>query len=481
MKRKLLLIACLLFLAGQNAFSQSTSKYGLPSPKDYDKWSVGLSFGQTFFFGDVLKDPDNNNNAFKEFEFAPGFGLQLTRQLSHSVGLRASGAYGTLLAGPNKERISKDLRITNAKLEGRSIEGALEGVYTFGNISHLKRNKKFHFYVSLGLGFFNFDNELSGKTDNPGQPVFDTLVSTGSITELMVPFSLGFKYQLGKIDIGLSYDYRKTFTDKVDLSVNSLSEYDNYAFARLHVNYTFGKKNKAMEWINPMEVVYNDIADLKDRVDLLSGDKDKDGVSDMFDKDNSSEEGIKVYGDGTSIDTDGDGIPDHKDSDPYSLRGAKVDANGAEIDTDGDGVPDSRDLEPNTPKGDLVNFQGTTIKSNDGKDGSDGAAFFPSVFFDNNSSQVKQSQKDRILTVVRALKQNPNMKITITGNTDRVGSESTNDKLGQRRADVIRDHMVKVYGVDAARLTTESKGKREPMADNSNKAMDRRVDFSVTK
>ena len=97
-----------------------------------------------------------------------------------------------------------------------------------------------------------------------------------------------------KFDLALSYDYRVTFTDKVDVVENRLSEYDNYGFLRLGLNYTLGKKNKPMEWINPMEVVYNDIGDLKDKVDILSGDKDKDGVSDMFDKDNSTAEGLKV-------------------------------------------------------------------------------------------------------------------------------------------------------------------------------------------
>ncbi len=477
MKRKLLIVACLLFLAGHTAISQSSGKYGLPPSKDYDRWSVGLYFGQTFLASDVKEDPDNENKLTDGISFAPAFGLQVSRQLSHSVALRLSGGYSTFLAGPNPERVSAKLKLINGELEGSNIEGVLDGVYTFGNISHLKRNKKFHFFASLGIGVFNYDTELSGKSEST---LLDTVIS-GSDSRIMIPLGLGFKYQIGKLDLALSYDYRKTFTDDVDQIRKPETEYDSYSMVRLGLNYTLGKKNKAMEWINPMEVVYNDIADLKDRVDLLSGDKDKDGVSDMFDKDNSTEEGTKVYGDGTAIDTDGDGIPDHKDSDPYSLRGAKVDANGAEIDTDGDGVPDSRDLEPNTPKGDLVNFQGTTIMSKDGKDGAAGAAFFPSVFFDTNSTQIKQSQKDRILIVVRALKQNPNMKITITGNTDRVGSESTNDKLGQRRADAIRDHMVKVYGVDSARLTTGSKGKREPMADNSNKAMDRRVDFTVTK
>ena len=129
-------------------------------------------------------------------------------------------------------------------------------------------------------------------------------------------------------------EYRKTFTDDVDATVKTFSEYDSYYMMNAMVSYTLGKKNKPMEWVNPMEVVYNDISDLKEKVNILSGDKDKDGVSDLFDKDNSTPEGTKVYGDGTTVDTDGDGVADSKDADPYTAKGAKVDANGQEIDTE---------------------------------------------------------------------------------------------------------------------------------------------------
>ncbi len=473
MKQNLLLLTCCFLFIGNTLLAQGSGKYGLPSPKDYDKWSVGLYFGQTFLSSDVKEDPDNKNDLFSDIPFAPGFGLNISRQISHSVAIRLSGGYGTFEAGPNPERVG-NRKLLNGKLDGSVIEGALEGVYTFGNISHLKRNKRFHLFTSLGVGYFNFDTELSGISEST---LRDTSISDSDVA-FMIPVSLGFKYQIKKIDISLSYDFRKTFTDYIDQIRKPETEYDSYGMVKLGVNYTLGKKNKAMEWINPMEVVYNDIADLKDKVDILSGDKDKDGVSDMFDKDNSTEEGSKVYGDGTSIDTDGDGIVDSKDGDPFSLKNAKVDANGVEIDTDGDGVPDSRDLEPSTEKGKLVNFQGTTIEMNDTKTAME---FLPSVYFDVNSATIKQVYKDRILIVARALKSNPDLKVMVTGNTDYTAGDAFNEKLGLKRADAIKDHLVKVYGIDAARISTESKGEKDPMANNPNKTLNRRADFSVLK
>jgi OOP family OmpA-OmpF porin len=295
----------------------------------------------------------------------------------------------------------------------------------------------------------------------------------------------------------------------VDATRRVKSETDNYAMFTVGVHYTFGKKNKPMEWVNPMEVVYNDIADLKEKIDIVSGDKDNDGISDLFDKDNNTPEGAKVYGDGTAIDTDGDGIIDMNDADPFTPKGAKVDALGQELDTDGDGVPDSRDLEPNTPSGAVINFQGitlappgeygasgifgnnadSTLVDGSGTTGSEGGAgmagaagrssgYLPSVFFDMGSSSVKSIYHDRLLTIARAMRANPGVKLKITGNCDTAGSIEENNRLGKRRAENVKQHLTSHYGIDGSRIITESKGKNEPVAKALN-PMNRRVDFRL--
>ena len=73
---------------------------------------------------------------------------------------------------------------------------------------------------------------------------------------------------------------------------------------------------------------------------------------------------------------------------------------------------------------------------------------------------------------------NPELKVKITGNCDIRGNENENIKLGQRRADNVMNHLIKQYGIDASRLSTGSKGEKEPMATSLN-PMNRRVDFAV--
>lgn len=483
-------------LNAQDNTSGSGSNYSLPKPKDFDRWSVGISLGGSYLFGDLLKGSQNNDRFIDNGVFSPAFGLQVHHQVSHSIGIRARGMI-TSFKGNDNEFLdssynsivfggSSGNRLWAVKFETPVTEGALEMTYNFGNISFLNRNKNFHFVTTLGIGFFSFDTEV--KSDSANSIL---LRRSGKVTEIMVPASIGFKYNVGKVDLGMAFEYRKTFTDKVDATVKTFSEFDNYAMLTAQVNYTFGKK-KPMEWVNPMEVVYNDLADLKEKVDIISGDKDKDGVSDLFDKDNSTPEGGKVYGDGTSIDTDNDGVIDANDADPFSPKGAKVDEKGQEMDTDGDGVPDSRDLEPATASGSLVNFQGATIappgyNSGDGAAGLAGASgmnskngvgYLPSIFFDLNQTTIRSIYNDRLLVVAKVMKANAKIKIRVSGNTDILGSETNNEKLGLRRAEAVKQHLISVYGIDASRITTETKGEKDPMANKIN-AMNRRVDFSV--
>lgn len=491
MKMKILLLTASVFLAGQSLQAQeSSSSYGLPKKKDFDKWSIGLSGGINWFQGDVNENTGNNSSVFDNIK-NPVFGLKLGYQLSHSTQINLRGAY-TELSGTKKKTtfrypdpIYGKAVTTTIDFSAPVIQASLNANYTLGNISFLQRNKKFHFFGELGFGFFNFKTKANFVDSSATGGLQKVELKKKGVSELVIPISLGFKYQLKRFDIGLMYTFNKNLTDKVDQVYDSKTESDNYSFIQLGVNYTLGKKAAMMEWVNPMEVVYNDLNEMKDRVDVLSGDKDKDGVSDLFDKDNSTPEGSHVYGDGTGLDTDGDGVPDNKDADPFSFKGAKIDANGLEVDSDGDGVPDSKDLEPNTAKGSLVNFQGVTIApaGEYGKEGitsSSATGWLPSIFFDTDQSSIKQAYHDRLNTVARVMIKNPNMKLKVVGNCDVDASETYNQKLGEKRAEAAKNHLVKIYGIDPARLTTESLGKKEQMAKGM-KRMNRRVDFEIAK
>jgi OmpA-OmpF porin, OOP family len=463
--------------------SSSSSNYGLPRKKDFDQWSIGVNAGLNWFQGD-LQDSKNNSSIWDNIK-DPVFGIKIGYQMTHSFQLNVRGNYTKLTGEEDAIRMrfpdaasGNEYTVFGASFESRVIQGTINMNYTLGNISFVQRNKRFHLFGELGAGIFSFSPKVRGFILGSLTPD-SLLVERSNIAEGMICGSLGAKYQFGRFDVNLMFTYHKTLTDKVDWAHDAKTESDNYTFYTLGVNYTLGKKQAMMEWVNPMEVVYNDMAELKDKMDILSGDKDKDGVSDMFDKDNSTAEGTKVYGDGTAVDSDGDGVPDSKDSDPFSQKGAKVDANGVETDSDGDGVPDSRDLEPNTPKGSLTNFQGIAIDKA-ASSSSSSVGWLPPIFFDLNKASIKTNQQDRVLIIAKILMKNPDLKLNVIGNTDPTAGEDYNQKLGQRRADAVKNHLVKTYGIDESRLSTESKGEKEQLAKKLN-PMNRRVDFEVQK
>ena len=490
MRKQLLfvMISLMVFQTVNAQEAQKAKSYGLPTGKEFDRWSVGVTLGLSHLLGDMLSGDEGNNRIMEQGNFNPAFGLQVHHQISHSIGLRARGIF-TEFSGFDKDYLDNndnpvlfttnaDTILTAQKFSTTVSEGALEMTYNFGNISFLNRNKNFHFVATLGVGFINYNSQV--HTDSINSRL---LRETGGQTQIMVPIGLGFKYKINKVDIGLALDYRRTYVDDLDATIKTYSENDNYVMVNFGVNYTIGKKKKPMEWVNPLEVVYSDLADMKERIDIMSGDKDKDGVSDLFDKDNSTPEGAKVYGDGTTVDTDGDGIPDSKDGDPFTYKGAKVDSNGMELDTDKDGVSDSRDLEPDTKPGSLVNFQGVSIPipgddGINGLNGTNGTGFLPSIFFDIASANIKPVYHDRLLVIAQLLKNNPTLNLTISGNCDITGSESLNTKLGNRRAEAVKQHLIAQYGIDASRMSTETKGELDPMASKLN-TMNRRVDFSI--
>jgi OOP family OmpA-OmpF porin len=71
----------------------------------------------------------------------------------------------------------------------------------------------------------------------------------------------------------------------------------------------------------------------------------------------------------------------------------------------------------------------------------------------------------------------------ITGYTDNTGTEKANDELGAKRAQAAKEYLVTRHGIDPGRISTVSKGGKEPAYDNATaegKAKNRRAQIVVT-
>ncbi|MCA9729018.1 MAG: OmpA family protein, partial [Candidatus Eisenbacteria bacterium] len=83
--------------------------------------------------------------------------------------------------------------------------------------------------------------------------------------------------------------------------------------------------------------------------------------------------------------------------------------------------------------------------------------------------------------VARIMKERPDLKLKITGHTDNIGSDTANQSLSVRRAETVRNYLVK-KGISADRFVTEGQGEAHPIDTNDTevgRARNRRIEFSV--
>lgn len=456
MKKFSLLFLAALFSVAANAQKNYTEAH----PKNHRSWNLGLHVHNTFFFGDLQSFEFDKNDAIDAGGVEIGGGLSLAKWVAPSVGLQFNFDYNSLSGSSY-----------NNYFEGSQITGGLDLLFNLSNVfvQGLTQDRRSALLGSVGIGWSNSESFLyningnqiarTGTVDIKGEP----RVPPGRSNQPYANVMLQYKYRLtNALDLDLGVRHNLFPGDWLDVRESGIS-LDQWTNIFVGVSYNFGDKDKkSVVYTNPLDKMYADMEEVKNNFDQLTTDDDKDGVNNYFDKDNSTPEGVAVNGNGEATDVDQDGVPDYMDEDPFTSKGAKVDANGRAVDSDGDGVADHMDEEPNTPKGTLVNFKGKSIG---GGAGGLGGGYMPSVYFAFNSANVTAANYERLATVAMVMKNNPNVKVKIVGHADKRGSEEYNKNLSMRRAKAVVEVLVKTYGIDEGRFTTESSGEAQPLAE----------------
>jgi len=88
------------------------------------------------------------------------------------------------------------------------------------------------------------------------------------------------------------------------------------------------------------------------------------------------------------------------------------------------------------------------------------------INFETGKSDIKPESQPIVDQIVEMLKQNSDLKISIEGHTDNVGSDKLNKTLSENRAKSVMNALVSA-GIEKSRLSSKGWGSSKPIADNS--------------
>ncbi|MEO5570334.1 MAG: OmpA family protein [Bacteroidia bacterium] len=104
------------------------------------------------------------------------------------------------------------------------------------------------------------------------------------------------------------------------------------------------------------------------------------------------------------------------------------------------------------------------------------------IFFQTNSFDLASESFPELNKMIAFLKHNPKVTMEVSGHTDNVGDDKSNQALSEKRAKSVYDYLLK-GGVEAARLTFKGYGETKPLAANEKeegRAQNRRTEFTIT-
>ncbi|MNH13559.1 Outer membrane porin F precursor [compost metagenome] len=150
-------------------------------------------------------------------------------------------------------------------------------------------------------------------------------------------------------------------------------------------------------------------------------------------------------------------------------------------------MPDSRDKCPGTPRGVQVDANGcppepapvveeVVVQKEE-------VIVIRDVHFEFDSARLTPADKERLNTISTRLKQEaPSARLSVTGHTDSVGSDSYNQNLSERRAHSVTDYLVESGVPRASFVSVVGAGETQPVADNATadgRSMNRRTEIKI--
>ena len=447
-------------------------------------WEFGLHSGTAMGFGDL--DP------------VPGIGggFHVRRAIDYVFSLRGEGFYGKL----------KQENDFDGTSESTVQSGSIQLLASINNLiwNNVQR-RKMNLYAFAGGGVMRFEvdaKEVLSPYLKQVKPTIQTQANFG----IGVAFRLSSRFNLGLESKAVALFGKDS--DMLDGVARLASDVMGYGSVRL--NFNIGNANTKAEplyWVNPMELIMQDITELKKRPVFDATDSDADGVIDVLDQDNTTPPGVVVDTRGLPLDSDSDGIPNFQDDEPYLPQTSKVvtrregekpvtseedvrkvvEDELQKIVSGGNdkGKIDDKQGTGKTENGDTV--KGATAKGNNvikgGRLPIGGGItewFLPIVHFNIDSYKIRYADYGNLASIARVMKSNPPLQLVVTGFTDKTASDQYNLELSYHRAKAVIEHLVGVHGIARNRFLLNYNGEDSPLVPSTGSTlMNRRVEFRV--
>ena len=222
MKKLLLLITMLLF--GINTFSQTPTLLR----RQFNTWSLGANFSVNQGNTDV----HDNKSMFTDFPTGSGFGLSLSKQMSHFVGFNFNYNSGSINTTYNDVKFKTPYKQIDGRIKLSSVNGQILSNY---------RNTLLYTYV--GLGMINYSVESNGETVKPKDWV------------RVIPMGVGGKIKLSdKSSLNVDLGYNFVNTDRFENKNVNYTSNDGFYSVNVGLQYNLGSKsNKTLEWDKPFD------------------------------------------------------------------------------------------------------------------------------------------------------------------------------------------------------------------------------------
>ncbi|WP_265428192.1 OmpA family protein [Chryseobacterium sp. YIM B08800] len=421
------------FSSGSANISPFTQK-----SKRFNDWAVSFGAGVPLLQSGDLTSIKNGNgkNLFGYSAY-----VSIDKAITHAFGINLQYDRGETRQGwfNTKDAAPSDLSQVGARTQYDAI--SLLGDINFSNLLRRVDNKSTYRWALHGYAGVGTIAYKAYQKDANGQRLM-TEIKPFKLGSFFAQAGAGLKFKVNRrLDIEGRLMYVYTGDDEFDgggaqySAINQREEQvsDNFFNATLGLSLKLGKHESHLMWHDPLQEIYyklDVLANKNQDIEVCKkGDADNDGVCDDWDRQLDTPAGARVDGAGVALDADLDGVIDLYDK-CVTVPGP-VENQGC----------------PLTPEPTTKGPVDETVSNMEG------------IEFDLNSDRILPNNTPILNNAVNYINSS-NGTYTVIGATDTRASDEYNQKLSERRANSVKNYLIK-NGVDSSKLNAVGRGEKD--------------------